>query len=44
MEIDKELDNTILNFADIQSELNLRHAREALRDIVEKYGFDTPRT
>lgn len=35
MEIDKELDNTILNFADIQSELNLRHAREALRDIVE---------
>lgn len=36
MEIDKELDNTILNFADIQSELNLRHAREALRDIVEK--------
>ncbi|MDF0555691.1 GTP-binding protein [Kamptonema sp. UHCC 0994] len=35
MEIDKELDNTILSFADIQSELNLRHAREALRDIVE---------
>ncbi|HLO48945.1 MAG TPA: GTP-binding protein [Kamptonema sp.] len=35
MELDKELDNTILSFADIQSELNLRHAKDALRDIVE---------
>ncbi|MGL4375827.1 MAG: GTP-binding protein [Microcoleaceae cyanobacterium] len=34
MEIDRELDNTILSFADIQAELNLRHAKDTLRDIV----------
>jgi GTP-binding protein Era len=35
MEIEKELDQTILSFADIQSELNLRHATDTLRDLVE---------
>jgi len=34
MEIEEELDNTILTFADIQSELNLRHATDTLRDLV----------
>lgn len=34
MDLDQELDSTLLNFADIQAELNLRHAREALREIV----------
>jgi len=33
--VDRELDDTILSFADIQAELNLRHAKDALRDIVE---------
>jgi small GTP-binding protein len=33
--VDHELDDTILSFADIQAELNLRHAKDALRDIVE---------
>mgnify|MGYP000046403436 FL=1 len=33
--VDRELDNTILSFSDIQAELNLRHAKDALRDIVE---------
>ncbi|TAF39902.1 MAG: GTP-binding protein, partial [Oscillatoriales cyanobacterium] len=33
--VDRELDDTILSFADIQAELNLRHATDALRDIVE---------
>ena len=33
--VDRELDATILSFADIQAELNLRHAKDALRDIVE---------
>ncbi len=30
-----ELDNTILSFTDIQAELNLRDAQEAMREIVE---------
>ena len=34
-DVDRELDDTILSFADIQAELNLRHAKHALRDIVE---------
>ncbi|WP_293127098.1 GTP-binding protein [Microcoleus sp. bin38.metabat.b11b12b14.051] len=33
--VDRELDDTILSFADIQAELNLRRAKDALRDIVE---------
>ncbi|MGE5658172.1 MAG: GTP-binding protein [Actinomycetota bacterium] len=35
MDLDRELDSTILSFADIQAELNLRHARDALRHIVD---------
>lgn len=34
MNLDRELDSTILSFADIQAELNLRHAKDALRNIV----------
>lgn len=32
--IGRELENTILNFSDIQAELNLRHAKDALSDLV----------
>ncbi|MDY7006794.1 MAG: GTP-binding protein [Cyanobacteriota bacterium] len=35
MNIDRELDNTILSFADIQAELNIRNAKDALKEIVD---------
>ena len=35
MNLDDELNTTLLNFTDLQAELNLRHAQDALRDIVE---------
>ncbi|RAQ39783.1 GTP-binding protein, partial [Arthrospira sp. O9.13F] len=35
MSIDQELDNTISTFADIEAELNLRHAQDVLRDLVK---------
>ncbi|MDJ0555421.1 MAG: GTP-binding protein [Microcoleaceae cyanobacterium MO_207.B10] len=49
MNLDQELENTILSFADIQAELNIRHAKDALQDIVtnldltteERAGLDT---
>lgn len=34
MDLDRELEKTILNFSDIQAELNLRHAKDALADLV----------
>lgn len=40
-EVDRELDDTILSFADIQAELNLRRAKDALRDIVENLDLTT---
>ncbi|NEP78798.1 MAG: DUF697 domain-containing protein [Okeania sp. SIO3B3] len=35
MNLDRELDNTILSFADIQAELNIRNAKDALKEIVD---------
>ncbi|NEP04339.1 MAG: DUF697 domain-containing protein [Okeania sp. SIO2G4] len=35
MNVDRELDNTILSFADIQAELNIRNAKDALKEIVD---------
>jgi GTP-binding protein Era len=35
MNLDDELNTTLLNFTDLQAELNLRHAQDALRDIVD---------
>lgn len=40
-DVDRELDDTILSFADIQAELNLRRAKDALRDIVENLDLTT---
>jgi small GTP-binding protein len=34
MDIDRELDHTILDFTEIQEELNLRHAKDALQELV----------
>ena len=34
MDLDRELDKTILSFSDIQAELNLRHAKDALAELV----------
>lgn len=34
MDLEQELDKTLLSFADIQAELNLRHAKDALQEIV----------
>ncbi|MGB3512862.1 MAG: GTP-binding protein [Microcoleaceae cyanobacterium] len=34
MNFEQELDKTILSFADIQAELNIRHAKDALQQIV----------
>ncbi|MGL5064316.1 MAG: GTP-binding protein [Microcoleus sp.] len=39
--VDRELDDTILSFSDIQAELNLRRAQDALRDIVENLDLTT---
>ncbi|MGF1491519.1 MAG: GTP-binding protein [Microcoleaceae cyanobacterium] len=36
MSLDEELNQTILDFTEIQEELNLRQARETLRDLVTK--------
>ncbi|MGB3532305.1 MAG: GTP-binding protein [Microcoleaceae cyanobacterium] len=33
--LDDELNNTLLSFSDIQAELNLRHARDAMQEVVE---------
>jgi small GTP-binding protein len=33
--LDDELNNTLLSFSDIQAELNLRHARDAMHEVVE---------
>ncbi|NEQ74881.1 MAG: DUF697 domain-containing protein [Okeania sp. SIO2C9] len=35
MNLDRELDNTILSFADIQAELNIRNAKDVLKEIVD---------
>ncbi len=35
MSLDDELNTTISSFADLQAELNLRNAKDALRDIVQ---------
>ncbi|NET45522.1 GTP-binding protein [Okeania sp. SIO2B3] len=35
MNLDQELDNTILSFADIQAELNIRNAKDVLKEIVD---------
>ncbi|MEY3065156.1 MAG: hypothetical protein RLZZ532_1948 [Cyanobacteriota bacterium] len=35
MTLDDELNTTLLSFTDLQAELNLRHAQDALRDIVD---------
>ncbi|MDY7023464.1 MAG: GTPase, partial [Cyanobacteriota bacterium] len=35
MNLDDELNNTILSFTDIQAELNLQDAQDAMREIVE---------
>ncbi|RQH16626.1 GTP-binding protein [Okeania hirsuta] len=35
MNVYRELDNTILSFADIQAELNIRNAKDALKEIVD---------
>ncbi len=48
MDLDQELDKTISSFADIQAELNILNAKDALKDIVnnldltseEKAGLD----
>lgn len=34
MDLEQELDQTILSFAEIQAELNLRNAKDALEDLV----------
>ncbi|MEA5497783.1 GTP-binding protein [Limnoraphis robusta Tam1] len=49
MNLDDELNNTILSFTDIQAELNLRDAQDAMREIVahldltpqERAGLET---
>lgn len=41
MSIDEELDNTIASFADIEAELNLRHAQDVLRDLVKHLDLTT---
>ena len=49
MSLDRELDQTILGFADIQAELNICKAKDALKEIVtnldltpeEKVGLDS---
>ncbi|MGK7921578.1 MAG: GTP-binding protein [Trichodesmium sp.] len=49
MNLDQELDKTILSFADIQAELNISNAKDALKDIVtnldltpeERAGLDS---
>jgi GTP-binding protein Era len=33
--LDDELNHTLLSFSDIQAELNLRHARDAMQEVVE---------
>jgi len=35
MNLDDELNTTLLSFTDLQAELNLRHAQDALREIVD---------
>ncbi len=34
--IENELNNTLISFSDIQAELNLRHARDTLREMVQR--------
>lgn len=49
MNFEQEIENTILSFADIQAELNIRHAKDALQEIVanldltveERAGLDS---
>ncbi len=49
MNLDNELDQTIFNLTDIQEELNLRHAKDAMQEIVahldltpeERVGLET---
>ncbi|NER96262.1 MAG: DUF697 domain-containing protein [Symploca sp. SIO1B1] len=36
---EQELDNTVLGFAEIQSELNYKYAQDALRDLVNNFDL-----